>query len=171
MNENIRKLLVRIALALKAKGWKAAEDIELTLKSDGKLVLNKPVKVDASVNDKEWRENVETSLHFTLASDDQITFFPEYSIFAEFFIEGATGSHDVAFKSDADVGFTEHDQLATDPDIKQKVNLKIAQTAKMMDDLVEMQIQDEFDEYANESSHDIQAYHDQKMWQEPEDND
>lgn len=171
MNENIRKLLVRIALALKEKGWKAGEDIELTLKSDGKLILNKQVRVDGDMNDKEWHERVEVSLHFVLASDDQITYFPEYTIYAEFFIEGANGSHDVAHSSDASIGFTENDQTVTDPDIKQKVTMKIAQTAKMIDDIVESQIQEEFTEYCSESGNDVQAYHSQKMWQEPEDND
>lgn len=130
--------------------WSAGEDWEITLKSEGHVPLVKQVSVMGSMDDEEWQDDVETHIDLKLASDDDITFFPEYTIYAEIFIEGGSNK-DVVYKLDADVAFTEKDILD-----ERKAKL----AAQRIDRLVEGHMEQEYADYVDNNAEEIR-YHKQ----------
>jgi hypothetical protein len=163
MTENIQKSLVRVALALKQLRWKADENVDITLKSEGQVTLSKVFNLESQMNDKEWKEPMDVTIQLRMDSADQITWFPEYTIYANLYVEGAT-SQDLVYKADASIAFTDYDQTVTDPEIKKKVDLKIAHAAKVIDDIVEDHLQDEWNSYLDSASEDVQAYYANQEW-------
>ena len=145
MNEKIQAILLRIIIDLKSLGWAAAPDWEITLKSEGHLPMIKNIPVENNIGELEIKDDVQTYVDLKLKSEDEITYFPEYNIYATIFIEGA-GGKDVVHKMDADVAFTEKD-------VKDKGKTSLA--AKKISRLVETQISQEFEEFINSHQQDI----------------
>lgn len=167
MNDKVQRILVKIALALKQLRWKADKDVELTLKSDGVLQLVKSFRLSSSMGDKEWTEDLDVAIDLKFDSEDQITFFPEYTIYADMYVEGGN-SHNVMYEADCSIAFTERDEEVTDPEIKKQVDAKIAQAAKTIDSYVEDHVQSEWDSYLDSNAENVQTYWDTKQWQADE---
>lgn len=148
MNEKIQAILLKIVIQLKKMRWKPVQDWEITLKSEGHVSLQKLVGVEGNLGDEEWRDEVDTFVDLKLASDDEITYFPDYTVYANIFIEGGS-SKDIAYKMDADVAFTERD--LTDDE-------KILLAAKKIDRLIENHIESEYSDYIDMNGQEIQ-YH------------
>jgi hypothetical protein len=160
MNEKIQAILLQITLELKKLKWVAGSDWEITLKSEGHVPLVKQVAVEGSMGDEEWRDNIETHLDLKLTSEDELTYFPDYTIYANIFIEGGS-NQDIAYKMDADVAFTERDVRNKD---------KISLAAKKIDRLAESHIEQEFSDYVDMNANAITFHRQQGGWKEPEDN-
>ena len=158
MNEKIQAILLKIILQLKKLGWSASQDWELTLKSEGHVPMVKQVTVMGSMDDDEWRDDVETHIDLKLGSDDNLTFFPEYTIYAEIFLQGGS-SKDVVYKSDADVAFTEKD-------IRDDRKIKLA--ASRLDRIVDGYMEQEYADYVDNNAQDI-SYYKQGGWKADDD--
>lgn len=148
MNEKIQAILLKIVVELKKSRWRPAPDWEVTLKSEGHVPLIKNVGVEGNLGDEEWREDINTYVDLKLSSDDELTYFPEYTIYANIFIEGGE-TKDIAYKMDADVAFTERDL---------NDEHKITSAAKKIDRLVESHIQQEYGDYVDMNAEQIKAF-------------
>lgn len=148
MNEKIQAILLKIVVELKKDNWKVAPDWELTLKSEGHVPMSKNIRVHGSMDDEEWTDDIDTTIDLKLASDDEITYFPEYTVYAHMYLQNVQGK-DIAIKMDADVAFTNHD-LAD-----QK---KISLAAKKISQFTEDHIEHEYGDYVSQSSEELQNY-------------
>jgi hypothetical protein len=148
MNDKIKSILVKIALELKKSRWKVGQDPELTLASEGNIPLVKMITVDGAFNDDEWKDNVETHIELKIESDDQITFFPTFTIYASIFIDGGS-SKDIIYKLDADANFIEKDY---------NDSVKITDAANKINRVTETYIEDQYTYYVNENGPEIEAY-------------
>lgn len=148
MNEKIQAILLKIVVELKKLRWSPVADWEITLKSEGHVSLTKQVGVEGSMGDEEWRDEVETFMDLKLASDDEITYFPDYTVYGSIHIDGGA-IKDIAYKMDADVAFTERD-LGDDA--------KIALSAKKINRLVENHIEQEYGDYVDMNAQEIKYY-------------
>lgn len=158
MNERIQAILLKIVVELKKMRWKPVPDWEITLKSEGHVSLTKAIGVEGNLGDEEWRDEVETFIDLKLASDDEITYFPDYTVYGSIHIEGGV-MKDIAYKMDADVAFTERD-LGDDA----KTNL----AAKKIDRLVENHIESEYSDYIDMNAQEI-TYYKQGGWKADDD--
>ena len=148
MNEKIQAILLRIVLGLKWFQWVAGQDWEITLKGEGHVPLVRQIEVEGNMDDEKWKDNVETMIHLKLSSDDEITYFPEYTVYANIFTRGAENK-DVVFKMDVDVAFTKEDVKADD---------KFALASRKINGLVEDHIEQEYREYIDANAKNIKAY-------------
>jgi hypothetical protein len=148
MNEKIQAILLKMSIELKKLQWKPAPDWELTLKGEGHVPLIKSISVKGIWNDKEWRDKVEVYIDLRIVSDDEITYFPTFTIYGTIAIEGAP-SKDIAIKLDSDVAFT-------DKDTRNEKEIGIA--ARKIDRMVENHIEAEYGDYIDKNLNKIKAY-------------
>jgi len=148
MNDKIQAILLRVVLELKKRHWSAAPEWEITLKSEGYIPLVKQIQVDGSLDGRDWKDVVETTLHLKFSSRDQITFFPEYSIYASMLLAGGENK-DIMYDQDVDVALTEKD-------IKDDNKIKI--TANKIDQQSGDYINEEYNEYVLSNSENIKMY-------------
>lgn len=148
MNEKIQAILLKIIVQLKTMRWKAASDWEITLKSEGHVPLIKMIGVEGNIGVEEWRDDIETYIDLKLSSDDQITYFPDYTVYANIKV-AELETKDFVYKMDVDVAFTAEDFKNED-----KINL----AARKIDRLVENQIEQEYGDYVDTNSESIKYY-------------
>jgi hypothetical protein len=148
MNEKIQAILLKIVVQLKGMRWKAAPDWEITLKSEGHVPLVKTIGVEGNLGEEEWRDEIETYLELKLISEDEITYFPNYTVYANMHVEGGE-IKDLAYTMDADVAFTERDLQDAD---------KIGLAAKKIDRLIENHIEQEYGDYIDMNAQQIKYY-------------
>jgi hypothetical protein len=154
MNEKTQAILLKIVIGLKRLKWTAGQDWEITLKGEGHVPLVRHIEVEGNMDNEKWKDNVETMIHLKLSSDDEITYFPEYTVYANIFIRGAENK-DVVFKMDVDVAFTKEDVKADD---------KFALASRKINGLVEDSIENEYRDYIDANAKNIKAYR-QGGWQ------
>ena len=157
MNQNIQAILLKVVLELKKLKWLPGKDWEITLKSEGHVPLVKQITVYGAMDDNEWKDTIDTHIELKIESDDQITYFPEYTIYANIMIDGGS-SKDIVYKMDADVAFTDKELGDT---------RKIDQCAKRINRSVEDHIEEEYSDYIDNNADEIEQYK-QGGWQEPE---
>lgn len=148
MNEKIQAILLKIVIDLKKLGWITSPDWQITLKSEGHIPLVKSIDVTGNMDDDEWTDQVETTIDLSLGSDDEITYFPAYTIYATIYMKGGEG-HDIASTLDADVAFTAHDL---------KDDKKASLSAKKISNIVEEHIATEYSDYIDKNAASIKAY-------------
>ena len=148
MNEKIQAILLKIVVELKKNKWLVAPDWEVTLKGEGHVPLSKNVRVTGNLDDEEWHDEIETTIDLKLSSQDELTYFPEYTIYANIFIQGGS-SKDIAYKLDADVAFTERDV---------RDDKKVALAANKISRIVEDHIESEYSDYVDQNAQDIKDY-------------
>ena len=160
MNEKIQAILLKIVLELKKDKWAVSPDWEITLKGEGHVPLSKSIQVDGNLDDEEWQDEVDTIIDLKLESDDELTYFPEYTIYANIFIQGGS-SKDIAYKLDADVAFTERDL---------RDDRKAALAAKKITRFVSDHISTEYSDYIDQNAQEIRNYK-QGGWRADSNND
>lgn len=148
MNEKIQAILLKIILSLKKAGWVPAKDWEITLKSEGHVPLIKKIKVQGSVEDEDWEDNVETYLSFKLDSRDKITYFPTCNVSTSISLVGLP-TKDVINEMGIDVAFT-------DADVNNRRSIHNASVRT--DDLVQEYIRQEYVSYVESNSQKIKLY-------------
>ncbi len=148
MNDKIQAILLKIVLELKKIGWVANPDWEVTMKSEGHVPLVKQISVMGSMDDEEWRDDIETHIELKLSSEDQITYWPAYTIYANVFMDGGV-SKDVVYKGDADVAFTEKDF---------KEDRKPKTAAERIDRIIAGHMEQEYADYVDNNAEAIRAY-------------
>ncbi|TRO55123.1 hypothetical protein E2P64_07770 [Candidatus Bathyarchaeota archaeon] len=148
MNRKITAILLKIAIALKKSGWRLGPDYEVELKSEGHLSLKKPIRVQGALGDEEWDDAIATFMYLRLDSDDGITYYPEYVVNAEIFIQGGD-IKDVNYKMDADIGLM-------DTDIEDERKIELA--ARKINSYVESHIESEYQSYLDTNADSIKDY-------------
>jgi hypothetical protein len=146
MNDKIQAILLKLVLELKKLRWKVSQDWELILKSEGHVTMTKHVNVQGSLGDDQWDDQIDTSIDLKLGTSDEVTYFPEFNVTAEIYLEGGT-IKDVVYNSDNDTAFTDNDLNDT---------AKIAIAAKGITRSVEDHIEHEYDEYLMNNGDEIQ---------------
>lgn len=149
MNEKLQAILLKLIVELKKLHWRVDKNWELTLKSEGHVPLVKYVSVHGSLDEDEWDEDLQTTIDVRLESDDQVTYFPEFTVYVSISIEGADATRDVAHKTDNDTAFT-------DRDVSEDAKIKSA--AQGITRSTENLVEHEYDEYIQEHGNDI-TYH------------
>ena len=146
MNEKIQAILLKIILELKKMGWTAGPDWEITLKSEGYVPLVKLIPVEGYLNDKQWNDHVEIAMNLKLTSSDEVTFFPDYTIFGQISVEGGP-NEDIASKMDADVAFTVSDY---------RKDSKLKSAAAKINRLIDDHIQTQYSNYIDTNKQEIE---------------
>lgn len=146
MNEKIQAILLKITIELKKLGWTTSPDWQITLKSEEYVSLVKDIGVSGEINDNEFKDNVQTHIDMKLLSSDEVTYFPEYTVYANLFID-SVGSKDLSYKMDVDVSFM--DKEFTNEN-------KIVLAAKKIDRRISDYIEKEFESYVSDSSSEIE---------------
>jgi hypothetical protein len=146
MNEKVQAILLKLVVELKKLRWRVSPDWELILKSEGHVNMSRHISVEGSLGDDQWNDQIDTSIDLKLGTSDELTYFPEFNVVAEIFLEGG-GIKDVVYNSDNDTAFTEADLNDT---------AKIASAAKRIDRSVEDHIEHEYDEYLINNGDEIQ---------------
>lgn len=149
MNQNIQAILLKVVLELKKLQWITDNAWEITLKSEDHVPLVKQVPVQGTLEDEEgWRDDIETHISLKLVSQDEITYFPEYTIYANITIPGGN-IKDIVYKMEADVAFTKEDL---------KNDRKAGQCANRINRLVCDHIEQEYSNYLDNNSEEIKFY-------------
>ena len=148
MNEKIQAILLKIILELKKVGWVAAPDWEITLHSEKKVPLARSIPVEGSMNNERWDDFIGITLELELKSDDQITYFPDLSIYGQIFIDGGT-SEDIAYTMPVSVAITEDDL---------KSERKIKDASSKINKFAEDYIQGEYTDYIDDNQQNIEYY-------------
>jgi hypothetical protein len=145
MNEKIQAILLRIVLELKKQEWSVASDWEITLKGEGHVPLSKTIQVSYTFDSEDLEDRIETMIDLKFESEDEVTYFPSYTIYANIFIDGGE-SKDIAYKLTADVAFTDKDVQNTK---------KTSTAASRISRLVEDHIKNEYGDYIDQYGQDI----------------
>lgn len=148
MNEKIQAVLLKLVVELKKLKWSAGPDWQITLKSEGHVPLVKMIPVEGSMGEEEWHDHIEIAMDLKLDSSDEITYFPDYTIFGQIFIDGGS-NEDIANKMDADVAFTVEDYRNDS-----KINSAGAKINRLIDD----HVQNQYSKYIDDNTENIQYY-------------
>ncbi len=148
MNQKITAILLGLTVALKRVGWAAGKDWEITLKGEGHVPLIKRIQVQGALGGEKWSDSIETYIDLKLVSDDEITYFPDYTIYAHIALEGVEPK-DLAYKMGGAVAFTEKDV--------RKGN-KISDAAKKINRLIEVHINNEYQDYLDVNEKQVKVY-------------
>lgn len=147
MNEKIQAILLKLTVELKKIKWMTSPDWQITLKSEEHVSLIKQIKLHGEINDNEFTDDVQTHIEIKLVTQDEVTYYPEYTVYANLFID-SVGSKDLSYKMDADVAFMDKDFSDES---------KIALAAKKINGRVEDYIEKEFNEFISDSSSEIEG--------------
>lgn len=148
MNEKIQAILLQIVTQLKQLKWTAHKDWELTIKSDGHIPMTKNISVHSGMGNEEWDDQVDTTIVLKLTSQDEITYFPEFTVSAQINTVGVP-TKDVNEPMQGDVAFTEED-------FSNQKKAKLA--AQHIDRFTTSNIQEAYDDYFSANSEEITAY-------------
>lgn len=150
MNDKQKALLIKIAEILRDKfRWEMAADHEISLFGEGMIPMVKTIQVESSLDDKEISSDVICSLDLKLGSDDQITWYPDFTITGDFLVDGANPG-DFTYSTNASTGFMEGD-------IEQDGN-KFVRTASEINNIVDNYVQGEYHEYVMRNAEAISYY-------------
>jgi hypothetical protein len=108
MNQKAQIILLQIVKALKSNDWTGDNQWELSLKADGNVPLVRLVPVDGQSETEKWKDQVHTLIRVSVTTDDEITFFPEFSLYAQIAI-GSIPAKDIEYKTAGNVAFTDKD--------------------------------------------------------------
>jgi hypothetical protein len=148
MNEKIQAVLLKLTLELKKFKWSAGADWQITLKGEGHVPMVKMVPVEGSMGDEEWNDHIEIAMDLKLDSNDELTYFPDYTIFGQIFIDGGS-NEDIAYKMDADVAFTAEDF---------QNERKVKEAASKINRLIDDHVQNQYSKYIDDNTENIQYY-------------
>lgn len=148
MNQSIQAILLKVIVELKKRKWTPGKEWEITLKSEGHVPLIKHISVSGAMDDDEWRDDIDTNIMLKLVTDDNITYFPECTIYANIVIDGGS-SKDIVYRAEIDVAFT-------DADIND--SRKIVECASRIDRFIEEYVQQQYSDYMDNNYQDIQNY-------------
>ena len=139
MNQKSQILLLQMVKALKANNWSSDSQWELSLKADGNVPLMRAVAVKGSLDGEEWKDQIHTMIRATITTDDEITFFPEFTLYAQIAI-GNIPAKDIEYKMAGNVAFSDKD-LKND----KKFHSATREINRMVDNYVQELYQDYVD--------------------------
>ena len=139
MNQKAQVILLQIVKILKENQWKTDSQWQLSLKVDGFVPLMRSIIADGRLDDDKWKDQVNTLIRLKMSTDDDITFFPEFSIYAQIAL-GEVPAKDIEYSMMGNTAFTEKD-------LKDEKKFKSAASEinRMVDDHINEVYQDYID--------------------------
>jgi hypothetical protein len=148
MNSNAETILLQIANSLGKKEWTPGKDWQLTFKTDEQIPLTRDVVVKASMDKDTWKDQVGVYITLKISSEDELTLFSEFTIYAQIFI-GSIPSKDIVHKMMGNESFTGKDI---------KNNTKISGAAREIDYMVRSYINEIYQNYIDENNDLVRFY-------------
>jgi hypothetical protein len=154
MNPKVAQIIHNIAESLQAlhgddqNKWVAKADWELTLKADSYIPMVRNVTVVGSLDESEWKDQVPAVIHLNLGTEDDWTYWPEFTIHAQVAI-GELEPETIAYKMQSNVAFMPNDAM----DEK-----KAAQAAREINRLVESHLSEVYQDYIEKNEEVIKFY-------------
>ena len=108
MNQKSQIILLQLVKALQSSKWTSDNQWQLSLKADRYVPLVRPVIVEGSLDGDKWKDQIHVMIRLKVSTEDEITFFPEFSIFAQIAI-GSIPSKDIDYQMAGNEAFTEKD--------------------------------------------------------------
>jgi len=108
MNQKSQILLLQMVKALKVNDWSGDNQWELSLKADDNVPLMRSVPVEGHLGEEKWKDQIHTMIRVSVTTDDDITFFPEFFLYAQIAI-GSIPVKDIEYKTAGNVAFTDKD--------------------------------------------------------------
>ncbi len=152
MSQKSEIILLQIVKALESLGWSVDSQWQLSLKADGFIPLVRSVTTQGNLNDTEWSDEIHTLIRLKIATEDEITFFPEFSMYAQIAV-GSVPPEDIDYKMMGNQSFT-------DKDVKDTKKAAIA--AKEITRMVENHIGEVYQDYVDKNE-DLVAFHTKNM--------
>ena len=149
MSQKSNIILLQVVNALKSLGWAPDSQWQLSLKADGFIPLVKSVTAHGSLNESEWTEDIQTLIRLNVTTDDEITFFTEFSIYAQIAI-GSIPPQEMDYKMMGNQAFT-------DKDVKDAK--KATTAAKDIDRMVDGHINEVYQDYVDKNEDLVTFYH------------
>lgn len=149
MDKKIMGILLQIVKRLdKENGWMVDKDWELTYKSNGHISLVKTVEVEGQLDQAKWKEQVPTQVDLKMTSEDEWTYWPEFTIFAQVKI-AAIDSEDIAYKMTSNVAYMADDV---------KDETKAGKAAREINQSVNGHIQKVYQQYVDKNKEAVRYY-------------
>lgn len=108
MNQKSQIILLQLVKALQSSKWTSDNQWQLSLKADGYVPLVRPVIVEGNLGGDKWKDQIYVMIRLKVSTEDEITFFPEFSIYAQVAI-GSIPSKDIDYQMAGNEAFTEKD--------------------------------------------------------------
>ena len=108
MNQKSQIILLQLVKALQSSKWTSDNQWQLSLKVDGYVPLVRPVIVEGNLGGDKWKDQIYVMIRLKVSTEDEITFFPEFSIYAQVAI-GSIPSKDIDYQMAGNEAFTEKD--------------------------------------------------------------
>lgn len=139
MNQKAEIILLQIVKALENNQWATGADWQLSLKADGFIPLSRTVIAQGSMDGDKWQDHIQVLIRLKVSSEDEITFFPEFSLYAQIAI-GSIPAKEIDYKMIGNEAFTEKDLKD-----KKKANLAAREINRMVDSHINEVYQDYVD--------------------------
>lgn len=105
MDKKIEGILLQIVKRLeKENGWMVDKDWALTYKTDGHIALIRTIEVEGQLDQTKWKDQVATAIHVKMTSEDEWTYWAEFTIYAQIKI-ASIDSEDIGYKMTSNVAF------------------------------------------------------------------
>ena len=150
MNKEVEGVLYRIAKKLnKEEGWMVDKDFDVTVKSDGHIILIRSFMVRGSLDEDEWKDQIAATIHLSLETDDEWTYWPEFTIYAQIKI-GDISEENVTYKMQSNVAFL--------PSKDVEDEAKAAKAAREINRLVESHVGETYQDYVEKNEEVVRFY-------------
>jgi hypothetical protein len=148
MNQKAQVILLQIVKLLKDDRWTTDSQWQLSLKADGYVPLVRPIIVEGRLDDTKWKDQIHTLIRVKVSTDDDITFFPEVSIYAQIAI-GEVPAKDIEYDIMGNTAFTDKDL---------KDSKKLSSASKEITRMVDNHINEVYQDYVDTNEELIMFY-------------
>jgi hypothetical protein len=148
MNQKAQVILLQIIKALQQNKWTTDNQWQLSLKADGYVPLMRSVVVQGSLDGDKWQDQIYTIIRLKITTDDEITFFPEFSLYAQIAI-GEIPAKDIEIQMMGNVAFTDKDM--TD-------SKKFISAAREINRMVDNHLDESYQDYINVNEQFVKFY-------------
>lgn len=149
MDKKVEGILLQIVKKLgDENGWMIDKDWELTFKSDGHISLVRSLEVEGSLDGDTWTDQISTAVHLTMSSEDEWTFWPTFTIYAQIQI-GSIPPEDIAYKMSSNVPFMAEEV---------KDASKAGKAAREINRVVETHIGKSYQDYVSKNKEVVRFY-------------
>jgi hypothetical protein len=150
MDKKVEGVLYQIAKKLnKEEGWMVDKDFAVTVQSDGHIILIRSFMVRGSLDEDEWKDQIAVTIHLSLGTDDQWTYWPEFVIYAQIKI-GDIADENITYKMQSNVAFL--------PSKDVEDEAKAAKAAREITRLVESHVGETYQDYVEKNEEVIRFY-------------
>ncbi len=151
MNEKIEAILLQIAKKLKEDGWIIGKDVNVDIKVEGYISLVHEFVVEGSLGEAKWKDQLAVTIHFKLGTEDEVTYWPEFTIYAQISVAGVENikEENIEYPMQSNVSFTTNDARNEE---------KAAEAAREITRLVESHVQDSYYKYIERNEKVVRYY-------------